>query len=167
MEKYQGLTAGIAANLGYVGALSLQFDHSSYNIEHDNFDDNQGLRARLQWNKNFDETNSYISASWRRYLTGRYLSMTDALSWHSRNYDYTFDSPNNFDDALRDDVSISLTQPLGRFGSIGLSGSLYRYADSRSTQNLSASYTSNWKGITATISLQHRVNEGNYAQNDK
>ncbi len=166
-EKYQGLTAGIAANLGYVGALSLQFDHSSYNIEHDNFDDNQGLRARLQWNKNFDETNSYISASWRRYLTGRYLSMTDALSWHSRNYDYTFDSPNNFDDALRDDVSISLTQPLGRFGSIGLSGSLYRYADSRSTQNLSASYTSNWKGITATISLQHRVNEGNYAQKDK
>ena len=160
--NYQGFTAGTAANLGSIGAVSLQFDHSSYSLEQDTFNESKGLRTRLQWNKSFPSTDAYISASWRRYLSGRYLTMSEVMSWRNRDDDY--DLGYNYDGALQDDASLSLTQPLGRFGSISLSGSLYRYKDDRSSQNLSASYTTNWKGITTTFSLQHTRNEYSGAQ---
>ncbi len=161
---YQGFTAGAAANFGSVGAVSLQFDHSSYNLEQDTFNENNGLRARLQWNKSFQTSGAYISASWRHYLSGRYLMMSDVMSWRNRDADYDLGS--NYDGALQDDATLSLSQPLGKLGSVSLSGSLYKYKDDRSSQNLTASYTTNWKGITATFSLQHTRNESTYSQAD-
>ena len=164
---YQGFTAGAAANLGSAGAVSLQIDRSDYRLEGNNFSENHGLRARVQWNKSFDATDSYISASWRRYLSGRYLSMSEVMSWRSQDHDLSFGSINNYDGALRDDASISLTQPLGRFGSVSINGSLYRYDDSRSSKNLTASYTTNWKGITTTVSLQHTIAGSSNGLDDK
>lgn len=165
-DDYQGYTAGFATNLGLGGAASLQFDHASYSLEDDPLNDNKGQRARLQWNNSFEATNSHISISWRRYLSGRYLTMSEVMGWLNRETDFDTDLSYNYSEGLRDDASISLTQSLGRFGSLSLVGTLYRYKDSRSARNLSASYTTNWKGITATFSVQQSRNKSSYGQSE-
>lgn len=149
-ENYQNVTAGTAVNLGFPGAISWQVDHTNYDIPEDNGDD-KGTRMRLQWSKRFELTNSYVSASWRHYLSGRYLSLSETLS--RRGSDSWYYS--NYDGSLRDEASLSITQPIGQFGSLSLSGSLYRYVNDRSRQNLTASLSTNWKGTTATLSVQH------------
>lgn len=166
-SDYQGYTAGVAANLGIGGAMSLQFDHANYDLDENYFNKDAGLRARLQWLKSFNETDSYVSASWRRYLSGRYLTMSEVMSWRSQFNNPDYDPSYNHDGTLRDDVTISLTQSLGRFGSVSLNGSFYRYDDSRSSRNITAAYTSNWKGITATLSLQQTQRESSGGQTDR
>lgn len=164
-DDYQGYTAGTAVSLGTGGAVSLQFDHSSYSLNLNNFNETKGLRANLQWNKSIDSTDGFISATWRRYLSGRYLSMSDVVSWRGRNNEDDFGY--NYDADLRDDATLSFNQPLGRYGSLSLTGSLFRYKDSRSSQNFSASYTTNWRGVTATLSVQHRLNENAESPTEK
>ena len=153
-ENYQNVTAGTAVNLGSPGAASWQIDHTSYEIPDDD-GENHGTRMRLQWTKRFDLTDSYISASWRRYISGRYLTLSETLSRHGSDSWYY----SNYDGALRDEVSLAVTQPIWKLGSLSLSGSLYRYDNDRTRQNLLASFTTNWKGATATFSLQHSRNK--------
>lgn len=161
-EDYQNATLGVASNLGSPGALSLQVDHARFDLPFDEHEDN-GTRLRLQWSNRFNATGSYISASWRRYLSGRYLSLSETLSRrNSKRWFYT-----NFDGALRDEATLALTQPMGKWGSFSLSGSLYRYEDKRSRQNLTFSHTVNWQGVTATLSVQHYRNKLTAGYQDK
>lgn len=155
-ENYQNVTAGTAINLGVPGAVSLQIDHTRYDIPDDDGDD-RGTRMRLQWSKRFNLTDAYLSTSWRRYLSGRYLSLSETLA--RRGSDSWYYS--HFDGTLCDEVSLAFTQPLGSYGSLSLNGSLYRYVNDRTRKNLSASYTTNWKGITTTLSVQHSQNKLN------
>ena len=161
-ENYQGATVGFAANLGSAGAVSLQADHASFDLPVDNLD-NRGFRMRMQWNKRFEATESYISASWRRYLSGRYMSLSETLA--ERNSDEWVYS--NYDGALRDEASLSITQPMGKLGSLSLNGSLYRYENNRSRRNVSASYSTNWRGVTATFSVQHYRNQFGTGEDDR
>lgn len=149
-ENYQNVTAGTAVNLGSPGSVSWQLDHTRYDLTNGSGDD-KGTRMRLQWAKRFELTSSYVSASWRRYLSGRYLSLSETLS--RRGSDSWYYS--NYDGSLKDEASLAVTQPLGQFGSLSLSGSLYRYENDRSRKNLTASLTTSWKGATATLSVQH------------
>lgn len=161
-ENYQGFTAGAAANLGLLGAMSLQAEHVTYDALPGQGED-KGTRLHLQWNKRFARTNSYLSGSWRRYLSGRYLSLTDTLLRRdSENWQFS-----NYNGDLRDEISFALTQPLGRLGSLGLSGSVYRYEDTRSRQNVSATYSFNLKGASVSFSLQHYRTQSNSRYNDR
>ena len=153
-DNYQNATVGIASNLGLPGALSLQVDHARFNLPFDSEKDD-GTRVRLQWSNRFNSTGAYISASWRRYLSGRYLSLSETLSRRSsERWFYA-----NFDGTLKDEASLAITQPFGKWGTFSLSGSLYRYEDNRARQNLTFSHTLNWHGVTATLSVQHYRNK--------
>ena len=151
-ENYWNATAGIASNLGLPGAVSLQFDRSQYSLRHDD-DENDGLRMRMQWMKRFTSIGSYVSASWRHYLSGRYLSLSESLSRRKKGWDdwqYV-----NLDGDLKDEASLSFTQTVGNLGNWHLSGTYYRFQSDRERSNLSTSFTTNWKGVSISVSLQH------------
>lgn len=153
-ENYRAGTIGAAVNLGRPGAFSLQFDHSAYDLTRYE-DTDSGSRFRVQWSNRITAIGSYLSASWRHYLSGRYLSLAETLTRRgSESWFYS-----NYDGSLKDEVSLAFTQPFGRFGSVSLSGSWYEYDDDRLRQNVSASYTTNWRGATLTLSLQHYRNK--------
>lgn len=156
-DDYTGATAGVAVNLGAPGSVSFQLDHSDYHSAFSN-NDGKGTRFRFLWSNRFRTLGSYVSASWRRYVSGEYMTLSDTmLRTTSDQWIYS-----NYNGSLRDEASLTLTQPLGKMGSLSVSGSLYRYEDDRSRQNISTTYTKNWKGVTFSLSMQHYRNESNF-----
>ena len=147
-ENYRNATVGAASNLGLPGAVSLQFDGTQYSLQNE---DDRGTRMRLQWLKHFPATGSYLSASWRRYLSGRYLSLSETLS--RRDADEWL--PANWEGDLKDEATLSFSQTLGQLGNWHLSGTFYRYDSDQERSNLSSTYTTSWKGVSFSFSVQH------------
>lgn len=162
-ENYFNGTAGTAANLGLLGAASLQFENASYKLDRNNAERTSGSRIALEWQKHFASTGAYLSADWRRYTAGRYLSLSETLA--ERDSDEWLYS--NYGGDLKDELTLSLSQPLGQWGNWNLSGSLFRYEDDRRRESLMTSLTTDWNGISIALSLQHDRNRLAGGENER
>ena len=176
-ENYRNATVGLAVNFGTIGAASVQWDHARYDLHaghiestfdgmasfSGNEETQTGSRLTFEWNKHFTSTGAYMSANWRRYVSGSYLTLSELLS--RRDEDEWLYS--NFEGSLEDELSLSISQPLGDIGNWNLSGSLYRYDDERRRESLMTAFNTSWRGIGLSLSLQHDRNRLAGGENER
>ena len=165
-RNYWNATSGIAANLGVPGAISIQLDRAQYEVRrqaHYRAPSSSGLRLREQWLKHFSSTGAFVSASWRRYLAGRYLSLVDYRRRYGRVHGAVWDSSAD----LQDEVTLALTQSLGHYGNWQLSGTYYRFASAQERSNVGSTFSTAWQGISLSLSLQHTQSAHGSGEDDR
>ncbi len=150
-EDYWNAAAGLAANLGQLGAASIQLDYADYSLEKSDDKKRTGSRLALEWQKHFTSTGAFLNVNWQRYTSGRYLTLSELLS--RRDDDEWLYS--NYLGNLSDELALSFSQPVGSLGNWSLSGSLYRYEDDRRRESLMTAFNTDWGGIGVSLSLQH------------
>ena len=149
-EDYRSATAGLAMNAGAAGAYALKLDRSRAEGQ-GALSDETGMRTTLQWLKRIQATGSYLSAAWRHSLSGRYLTLSEALSRRAGEAL----SRESQEDAARDEATLSLSQSLAGLGSWHLSGTYHRWASDRHRVNVSSIFSTYWNGMTVSLSAQH------------
>ena len=154
-DDYRDWTGGVAANLGAPGAVSVQVNHADYDIGRiygSTGEDRRGSRLRLQWSNRIEATQSNIYATYDRYLSGHYRSLSEVLTERESS-----DVWNAYFDlyAVKDRTALTFSQTLGRWGSWLLSGTYDRYEQGLSRSNVTSTLSTNWRGMTASLSVQH------------
>ncbi|AMG68094.1 fimbria/pilus outer membrane usher protein [Providencia stuartii] len=147
-KDYFSVAAGVGISLGYFGALSADITHATADMG-DYLGDKSGQSYRIRYSKSM-------------LTTGTSIDLT-ALRYSSRSY-FSFADFNNYDHRLKDNVApwlnqrqrasftTSITQSLGKYGSIFLSGSLSDYWEiDREVRQLSVGYNGNYDQINYSI----------------
>lgn len=151
-DQYQYYQAGIAADLGWAGALSLSVDHSDSSYEQHN---QSGQTAELMWRHQVDATKSQISLSYTKTIAGKPISFANAARDTSANRIY-------LDSAKREDrLALTLSQPLFLWSSSTLNASYVwdKYTDGHTRQSLTGWLSFPfWYGGYWQISVQHSKN---------
>ncbi|HGP2366852.1 TPA: fimbria/pilus outer membrane usher protein [Salmonella enterica] len=150
-SHYQAGELGVGVSLGTFGALSL--DGSLSRGQKQNQDTKQGQTWRIRYSKSFETTNTGLTLASYQYASSGYNSLSEVLDtyhtgnkwisqWHwvpgqgYRSYWYN-DSANQ----RKSRTSLTLSQPLGRWGALYLGASRENYWNRKWSQNeLSARY---------------------------
>lgn len=142
-DKYAaGLFGGVVATS--MGAFGLNAVYSNARVEQD--DRQQGWRAEASYSKTFT-TGTNLSLAAYRYSTRGYRDLQDVLGVRKQNkgHDiYTSDTLNQ-----RSNFSATISQQMGEWGMLNLSGSTadYYHDTSRLTQ-LQLGYSKSWRGVS-------------------
>nr|WP_283317999.1 fimbria/pilus outer membrane usher protein [Edwardsiella anguillarum] len=168
-NHYQAGTLGLGVSLGAVGAISL--DGTLSRGQKRNQEIEQGQTWRIRYSKSFQSTNTGFTLASYQYASSGYNSLSDVLNtyrsgdgWYSKEYWYPEQGYQSY--WYRDDssekrksrTSITLSQPLGEWGSIYFSGSRENYWNrSQSTNEISARYAGPMiQGISWSVDLTQR-----------
>lgn len=143
---------GVAIDGGRLGSLAMQVDHTQY----DTFERKKGTSVELNWYKNYKPTNSSISVSYRHTLNGNLGSLNEAARLNNNNSYFEIDY--GHDEYVRNRLSYSLSQSLGRFGNISANGILEKTSTNRRRDSQSLNYSFNWKGCNFSLQGQHSRN---------
>lgn len=147
-KDYFSAVGGLGISLGTFGALSADITHSSADMGGE-LGDKAGQSYRIRYSKSMMTTGTSIDLTALRYSSRSYFSFADF---------------NNYDRRLKDDVApwlnqrqrasftTSLTQSLGQYGSIFLSGSISDYWEiDREVRQVALGYNGNYKRINYSI----------------
>lgn len=163
-ENYQSAVAGAGFSLGDFGAFSADITQASAAFNGDTGRKN-GQSYRLRYSKSMTTTGTSVDLTALRYSTRDYFSFADF---------------NNHDYRLKDDVSpwlnqrqrssftTSLTQSLGDYGSLYLSGSIYDFWESDSeVRQISAGYNGSYKSVNYSLnySIDRVKSENSWPEN--
>ncbi|MEE7176180.1 PefC/AfrB family outer membrane usher protein [Escherichia coli B12:H4] len=110
-QDWQGSSAGITAELWELGAVSLEGAFATLNYKDGK---HSGNKVQLSWSKQLTSTNTGFRASWSRQ-SEQYESISSfdpEKLWHQENYGRK----------LKDEISIGINQPLGKYISFSVSG---------------------------------------------
>jgi len=157
-ENYTAGAFGVGKDMGFLGALSV--DVTTARSEFDNGQGTQtGQSYRVMYARNFESTNTDVQIAAYRYNTRGYYSMSDVQ-------DYNSDSGSDIDvydrtHTKRRKFQVSLSQPLGDFGSVSVTGSQQDYWDDSGTeQSWQTSYNASYAGITYSLAYGYTKNPG-------
>lgn len=161
-EKYASAVAGSGVSLGNFGALSADVTLSSARM----YDERQnGQSYRVRYAKSLLSTGTSVDLTAYRYSTRHYYSFAD---FNNSGYQL---SEGQVPWALarqRSDFQVRLTQQLGDFGSLYLSGARSDYwGDEQTNTTLSAGYNSSWRGVSYGLaySVDRIKSDGEWPQN--
>ena len=143
---------GVAVDGGRLGSLAVQVDHTQYDI----IQSKKGTSIELNWYKNYKPTNSSISVSYRHTLNGNLGSLNEAARLNNDNS--YFDIDYGHDEYVRNRLSYSLSQSLGRLGTISANGILEKTSTKRRRESQSLNYSFNWKDCSFSFQGQHSRN---------
>ncbi|EEJ0376240.1 fimbria/pilus outer membrane usher protein [Salmonella enterica subsp. enterica] len=168
-SHYQSGALGLGMALGDFGALSLDCIRARGQKQHQ--DTEQGQTWRVRYSKSFESTNTGFSLASYQYASSGYNSLSDVLDtwrsgdgWYSRNawdpdmgyrpyWYYTGTT-----DERKSRTSVTLSQPLGEWGSLNFSGSRENYWNrSQHQDEVSARYSGpQIKGISWSVDWTQR-----------
>ncbi|EBY6849600.1 fimbrial biogenesis outer membrane usher protein [Salmonella enterica subsp. enterica] len=132
-DDYNAFVFGSVANLGMLGAVSVDQTKTSANINTNKKKTVSGTQTKLQYSKLFDSTDTQLYTGFTTYGHGSYLNISDfADANDTYNYGYS----------LKSRTSLGITQSVGsKYVNVQYQNDTYKENRSRSTFSASLSGT--------------------------
>lgn len=151
-DNYQSLALGTGVSLGHFGALSFDSTWANASIHENGRDARESARGasfRMKYSKSMLSTGSTVDLTSYRYSTSRYYSFSDA---NSEGYSLRDDVGPWSDNRRRSSWQARLSQTLGTFGAVYLSGNRDDYWGNGGVQNtLNVGFNSSIKAISYNL----------------
>lgn len=161
-DKYASVAAGSGVSLGDFGALSSDVTFSSAHM----YDQRQsGQSYRVRYAKSLLSTGSSIDLTAYRYSTRHFYSFA---SFNNSDYQLSEGQVPWALSRQRSDFQVRLSQQLGNFGALYLSGAHTDYWDDAQPNNtLSAGYNGSWHSINFGVAyrIDRIKSSGDWPQN--
>ncbi|EGQ5322045.1 fimbrial protein FimD, partial [Enterobacter asburiae] len=172
-DNYKAMAIGTGVNMGHWGALSADVTHAQSTLIDET--EHSGQSLRLLYAKSLNEIGTNFQLLGYRYSTSGYYTFTDTTYKHMDGYN---SNPLNEDDDDNNDVphwfdyynlyytkrgklQVNISQQLGGFGSIYLSGSQQSYWHSDGKDTLvQFGYNTTWKDINIGVSYNYSQMSG-------
>lgn len=147
---YQAGAAGLGLNMGRWGALSSDVTVAESVLADESR--HHGHSLRLNYGQAFSETGTTFTLAGYRYSSDGFFTLDDTALKRMSGWRYDTDedgnivrSPDNYynlHDSKKDRLQASITQRLGRAGTLNLNGSHQRYRNAADTTSLQTSFNS-------------------------
>lgn len=161
-KKYASAVMGSGISLGSFGALSADITLSSANM----YDERQnGQSYRVRYAKSLLSTGTSVDLTAYRYSTQHYYNFAD---FNNSGYQLNENQVPWTLSRQRSNFQMRVTQQLGKFGSLYLSGMRSDYWNNEQANNtLSAGYNGSWLGVSYGLaySIDRIKSGGNWPQN--
>lgn len=156
-HDYQARLAGgvLATRLG---AFGMNATRSGAQVEHN--DRQQGWRAEFSYSKTFSTGTNLVLAAYR-YSTGGFRDLEDVFGVRQQEHN----SIVYYSDTLhqRQRLSATVSQPLGRLGTLNLSASTADYYNNRSRiTQLQLGYSNQWRKVSYGFNLAGQRSTGRW-----
>lgn len=163
-DNYLSAAGGTGISLGAFGAVSADITYSSAGLDDGN-DKKTGQSYRLRYSKSMITTGTSVDLTALRYSTRDYFSFSDF-----NNHDYRLKDGVSpwLNQRQRSSFTTSITQSLGDYGSLYLSGSIYDFWESDSeVKQLSAGYNGSFKSVNYSLnySIDRIKSENSWPEN--
>lgn len=147
-KDYFSGVMGTGISLGNFGALSVDITHAAASFV--SGDRKEGQSFRIKYSKSLTSTGTNVDLTALRYSTRHFFSFSD---FNTHNYQLNDGVAPWLGLRQRSSFRTALSQSLGKYGSIYLSGSRTDYWDSNTeTTQLSTGYNGNFKGVNYNVS---------------
>lgn len=147
-KNYFSAAAGVGVSLGSFGALSTDITHASANMGGE-LGDKVGQSFRIRYSKSMTTTGTSIDLTALRYSSRSYFSFADFNNYDRRLKEGVAPWLNQ---RQRSSFTTSISQSLGGYGSIFLSGSISDYWDiNREVRQVAVGYNGSFKRINYSI----------------
>ncbi|WP_370549274.1 fimbria/pilus outer membrane usher protein [Edwardsiella tarda] len=169
-SHYQAGALGVGVSLGALGAVSM--DGILSRGQKLNQDVQQGQIWRIRYSKSFETTNTGFTLASYQYASSGYNSLSEVLDsyrsgdgWYLKNSWYPSQGyqphwyNNDYTDKRKSRTSVTLSQPLGEWGSLYFSGSRDNYWSRQQNQDdeVAARYSGPMiQGISWSVDLTQR-----------
>lgn len=145
-QKYLSAVGGLGVSLGNLGAFSADITHSSADFDNGKKD---GQSYRLRYSKSMTTTGTSVDLTALRYSTRNYFSFSE---FNTQGYKLRDGVAPWLNQRQRSSFTTSLTQSLGNYGSVYLSGSIYDYwGTDREVSQLSMGYTGSYQSVSYSV----------------
>ncbi|KAA8715356.1 fimbrial biogenesis outer membrane usher protein [Morganella psychrotolerans] len=163
-ESYLSAAGGAGISLGVFGALSADITHASAELGGDT-GQRKGQSFRLRYSKSMTTTGTSVDLTALRYSTRDYFSFADF-----NNHDYRLKDGVSpwLNQRQRSSFTTSLSQSLGDYGNLYLSGSIYDFWGSDSeVRQISAGYNGSYKSVSYSLnySIDRIKSENSWPEN--
>lgn len=146
-NKYYSLVSGVGASLGSFGALSADITHAQ--AKFDTIGSQTGQSYRVRYSKNMTTTGTLVDLTALRFSTKNYY---DFNQFNTADYELKEGSSPWLGEREKSRLTTSISQTLGRYGSIYLSGSRYNYWENdKNVTQLTTGYNGSIAGINYGI----------------
>lgn len=162
-ERYTAIALGAGKNLGQWGAVSFDITHARSKLADDS--EHQGQSLRFLYAKSLSDYGTNFQLLGYRYSTRGFYTLDEVAYKNMEGYQYedetdgknhsepVVQSYHNLRYSKRGRFQINISQSLGDYGSLYLSGSQQTYwgTDQNNTW-YQAGYASGWRGISYSVS---------------
>lgn len=151
-EPYRHVIAGIGQGLGLLGSVSADFQFSRVR---DTVQNSGGGKAwHLQYQKQFEATNTLFSMSWLNYHDRAFRTFEQFENAGIRADNASFYQQQD----VRNRYQLSVSQPLGKWGALALSGFRQTgFSDSNNNTSYNASYSFPLAAASVSLSWSKAV----------
>ena len=163
-EDYTSVALGAGKNLGEWGALSMDITHASSRLADDS--KHQGQSLRFLYAKSLSGYGTNFQLLGYRYSTRGFYTLDEVAYKNIEGYEYADEadggrkdepvvqSYHNLRYSKRGRFQINVSQSLGDYGSLYVSGSQQTYWEtSQNNTWYQAGYASGWRGISYSLSM--------------
>ncbi|WP_058910916.1 fimbria/pilus outer membrane usher protein [Entomohabitans teleogrylli] len=153
-EDYQSLSAGLAWNIGNIGAFSTELAHARYQDKWHGDQTRDGSALRFLYARYFDATDTSLQILGYQYRSEEFLDFQEFLSRQSRSSINGYDWGDvEWDQRKRSRVEMNLSQNLNHYGSLYASLSQDRfYGTDRKSTSISSGAGTTVGPVSLTLS---------------
>ncbi|HEJ9414877.1 TPA: fimbrial biogenesis outer membrane usher protein [Proteus mirabilis] len=146
-KDYYSFSSGLGFSLGNFGAISADITHAYANF--DNVGVQNGQSYRFRYSKNMTTTGTSVDLTALRFSTKDYYTFNQ---FNTANYQLKESSSPWLGEREKSRFTTSISQSLGEYGSIYLSGSHYNYWEkNKNVTQLTTGYSGNFRGVNFGI----------------
>ncbi len=161
-ERYTAAALGLGKNLGKWGAISMDVTHARSKLADDS--EHQGQSLRFLYAKSLSDYGTNFQLLGYRYSTRGFYTLDEVAYKNMEGYEYEDQNGNQHKEPVvqsyhnlryskRGRFQVNISQALGDYGSLYVSGSQQTYwgTDGNNTW-YQAGYASGWRGISYSVS---------------
>lgn len=176
-EKYKAIAAGVAQNIGHVGAVSVDITQAWSTLADKK--DYTGQSLRFLYAKSLNSLGTTFQLLGYRYSTKNFYSLEDTTYKNMSGYEYDYYTDEqgnkqkvlvnyyNTRNAKKGKFQANLSQQIDDIGSFYLSATRQNYWDSDETDSAyQLGFNSNWKALSYNISWSSNKNRGSSDTNN-
>ena len=165
-NHYKSYALGLGINIGEWGATSFDFTQSDTTLSDGSKKSGQSLR--FLYAKSLETFGTTVQLLGYRYSTRGFYTLSDSAYKYMSGYDYSsmIDNPDgktnvlsgyyNLRNTRKGNLQLNITQRLGDYGSLYVTGSEQTYWNTGSKDRYyQAGYTSGWRGISYTVAWSY------------
>ncbi|WP_198173722.1 fimbria/pilus outer membrane usher protein [Lysobacter soli] len=161
-DLYRSAVVGAAFNTP-IGAVSVDVSGSRVNFSEDR-GSQSGYSARATYNKNIPSTNTNFALAAYRYSSQGYADLSQAAQWDDLIRNQGMNGLLKDSGVERNRFSVSMSQSLGRAGSLSLTGSRHDYWSGRDVNtSYQLGWSARWRRANFGVNAgRSRINDGSY-----
>lgn len=163
-DRYTAIALGAGKNLGEWGAISLDVTSARSKLADES--EHEGQSLRFLYAKSLSGYGTNVQLLGYRYSTRGFYTLDEVAYKQTEGYEYAPDDPgnrnpepviqsyHNLNNSKRGRFQINVSQSLGDYGSLYVSGSQQTYWDTSENNTwYQAGYSSGWHGISYSLSM--------------